>query len=121
MNFTKFKHYMEVLKIQNEKEFKFGIAMEEFLDGAYVPCFSDTLTGAYIELLEDYFEDEGTISWWLYEWEEGSKEELSVYGMFVREVPVPMKTMENLYTYLMWCKTMTPEDKWDGIFTVEFE
>lgn len=121
MKFSKFKHYIEVYQAQEKREQKFGTALEDFINGVYVPCFADKLMTEYFNLLDEYFNSGDTISWWYYEWDKGVREAEGTYGMYHHEIPVPMKNLEDLYTYLMWCKTRTDEDEWDGTFKVSFE
>jgi len=92
-----FKNIIKAINKQNEKEHKFCDALEEMIDGNFVPQMSTDILTTLLECLKDVFDDKDDwISWWLYE-RDGNKS-MKAYNKDKTEIK--LDTAEDLYKFL---------------------
>lgn len=92
-----FKNIIKAIKKQSDKEHKFCDALDEIIDGNFVPKMSTNILTALLDCLKDIFKDEGDwISWWLYE-RDGNKS-MKAYNKDKTEIK--LDTAEDLYKFL---------------------
>ena len=100
---TTFKKAIEAIKKQQEKELKFCKALEDIIDGRFVPEISTDILHALIECLEDVMGDVidehgGWISWWIYEKDFGKEKKMTAHYKNGRLIK--LDTIEDLYIFL---------------------
>jgi hypothetical protein len=124
MTLQEFDRYINVIREQHERESAFGDAIDKFTDGnGGIFICTDKLVASFIELLQSMFNDNTSISWFMYEWDYGTREVVGEdgtinYGFFIYDIPVPMANTYDLFNYLMWTKTDLP---WDGTYKFDAE
>ena len=92
-----FKKIIEAIRKQQEKELKFCKALDEMVDGNFVPEMSVDILMALLDCLQDIFNDKDNwISWWLYE-RDGNKD-MTAYYKNGKEIK--LDTAEDLYKFL---------------------
>lgn len=92
-----FKNTIKAIRKQSDKEHAFCKALDEIIDGRFVPEMSTDILMALLNCLEDIFEDEGGwISWWLYE-RDGNKDMKAYYK---DKTEIKLDTIEYLYKFL---------------------
>jgi hypothetical protein len=111
MIYQQFAKYITAIRNQEEKELRVAKALEEILDGRFVPTFATEVTVCLVDCIESYFECGDTVQWWLWERNEDNEE----FDDFYQDhIAVPMKTMKNLYNYLVWCKYKVEDEVYTG-------
>jgi hypothetical protein len=110
MIYQQFEKYINAIKEQEEKELKVAIALDEILDGRFVPTFATGVVTCLVDCIETYFDCGDTLEWWLWERREDVEED----QFWQDQVPVPMRTVKNLYNYLTWNKEKEPYEKYTG-------
>lgn len=107
MTLERFTNYINLIQEQSERECRLHSALEEITDGRFIVLLSDEIESALLEMIDDYFGDmDNTTSYWLYELDQKRKDaELEgKFSFFVNDIPIPLRTIEDLYTYLMSIK-----------------
>lgn len=97
ITWDKFENYLTRIIEQDEKDNRFGAAIEEYCaDGA--PFI--TTTELAIELLEELCDDttDHWITYWLYELDRGFKYQEG--DVTIGDVNIPLETIEDLYKLL---------------------
>ena len=93
-----FEKIIEAIKKQQEKELKFCKALDEMVDGNFVPEMSIDILHALLDCLKDIFDDKDDwISWWLYE-RDGDKKMKAYYK---DKTEIKLDTAEDLYKFLI--------------------
>ncbi len=96
---TTFKKAIEAIKKQSEKELKFCDALEDIIDGRFVPEMSTDILHALIECLEDTMSDKDEwISWWIYEKDFGKNKKMTAH--YENGKNIKLDTVEDLYKFL---------------------
>jgi len=93
-----FKKAIEAIKKQSEKELKFCKALEDIMDGHFVPEMSSNILEALLSCLKDIFNDrEDWVDWWIYDKDFGKNKKLTVYK---KGKEIKLDTVEDLYNFL---------------------
>jgi len=96
---TTFKKAIESIKKQREKELKFCKALEDIMDGNFVPEMSIDILEALLSCLKDIFNDrEDWVDWWIYEKDFGKDKKLTARYKNGKEIK--LDTVEDLYVFL---------------------
>ena len=100
MTFEEFDRYITIIRNQEDKETRVSKALEEILDGRFVPMFAPEMSIAFVNFIAKCLHDKHEIiEWWLYEYRDEEPEKIQFWQ---NDIPVPMKTTRNLYDYLQW-------------------
>ena len=92
-----FEKIIKAIKKQQEKELKFCKALDEMVDGNFVPEMSVDILMALLDCLQDIFNDKDNwISWWLYE-RNGNKDMKAYYK---DNTEIKLDTAKDLYIFL---------------------
>ena len=84
----------------NHKNEQFSASMEEFSGSWFISELGLPATDTLLRVLEIIFDDRGEwISYWIYELDYGTRDDLSATN--ADGTPIPLKTIEDLYTLLI--------------------
>jgi len=90
---------IEAIKKQQEKELKFCDALEDMIDGNFVPQMSTDILSALLDCLQDIFNDKDNwTDWWIYEKDFGKDKKITANYKNGRQIK--LDTIEDLYNFL---------------------
>lgn len=98
-----FKEIIDAMHKQEEKEHKFADAMEDMLDGRFVPQLSVDLHTVLMKLLREAFDDRcDWLSYWVYDMDFGANDKM-VTSMSTdgKEESIELDTVEKMYDFLI--------------------
>ena len=103
---NEFLEIFELLKKQEEKDYKFCDFMEEYLDGRFVPVMNENANLAVMKMLSYCFNDrvkdehDSTfVEWWMYDC--GEITEANPACATLDDVEYKMHTLEQFYDFLV--------------------
>lgn len=88
------------LKEQRDIDYNFHYHIEKAFPGSYAPIYNNVLWELSIHLLELSIKDDGEfVSWWVFETDFGTKDNVKSVRVFGE--PVDVSTPEKLYDFLV--------------------
>lgn len=99
------KTAVEALKKMDENESRWQKTFDEMFNGSWcIPSYYDEPRHAICTMIEQIFDDPAgaygsQFSWWVYEAEYGTKEDIANSMTDIDGTPIPMATIEDLYKF----------------------